>query len=214
MVVPILVAAANAAPRRLPQQRQGALAWMNFEARPSDVMRTGVIRLITHSIQADTLLSKYLPKGRAFLLWANGGCFRVQTRSDLDLVLADYFELGGNKWAKVLDWCANIFFGLVCCFPTTNFYQQGLVQAWRRLAEELGVSVGPPHDLKHSGAARTLFPSAGRWRRSAVEPAERLLARRMLHQDLPAGVCVWAALPPALLREGAQLARERGPRTT
>ena len=338
MMVPFLVAAASAAPRGLPQQRQGALAWMNFEAHPSGFLRTGVNRLITHSVQDDTLLSKYLPRVRAFLLWAIGGGFRVRTRSDLDFVLADYFELGCYKWAKGLDWCANTFFGLICCFPELrerlpiayraykafqrlfvpsegqaipeelvyvmserwrsrglfdyalvcetsmdcywrqgewerlrrqdvsddgvniafilgvalrgervktghnqgvivdspvlaaewrqkladlepgqrifDFTQQEFLVAWRSLAKELGVSVGPPHDLRHSGAARDALAGRrsleeirrrGRW--AALSSVGRYTKTFLL-------VRARAALPAALLREGARLAKERGPRTT
>ena len=91
-------------------------------------------------------------------------------------------------------------------FPIT---QQDFYRAWEELKKELGLPIGPPHDLRHSGAARDIASQRrtleevrrrGRWR--SMDSVARYTKTFLL-------VAARTKVPRWIMQEGARLAEQR-----
>ena len=81
----------DALPRHPAAKAQGLQAWEHHS--PSDstgLRRGGPNRLLSHAVQDSTLLKKYLPHARAFMVWARNEGASFSSDEELDQYLADY----------------------------------------------------------------------------------------------------------------------------
>ena len=121
-------------------KKQGAKAWENFEVGRG-LRNGGTNRLIAHAVQDETLLKKYIPRVRAFLVWAvsrgtsEAGVY-AKSAEDIDVLMADFLDEGFYARGESLDWAAGVVHGFAACFPEFDgrlpLAHRALV-AWKRI---------------------------------------------------------------------------------
>ena len=97
--------------------------------------------------------------------------------------------------------------------PIVPFSQQDFFEAWEQIKKDLKVDIGPPHDLRHSGAARDVslgrrsleeVRRRGRWK--STDSAARYTKTFLL-------VRARSKISAGIMQEDAKLAKQRGPVT-
>ena len=117
---------------RVAAKKQGPHAFENAaaEAAEGDLSNEG-LRILVHACQDETMLRKYFPQVKAFLLFALDRGATFNEVSEVDFTLCRYLDRGLYVEQKSYDWCSGVFFGFLAFFPEYDRRLPLAHRAWK-----------------------------------------------------------------------------------
>ena len=122
----------RASESRIAPAQYGQYVFENFqrEERAGHHPAEG-LRLLAHAVQDSTMLAKYIPAVRAFLMFAASRHHRFMSCADVDIALATYLDWACFGDELSFSGASNCFFGMLAVFPELHSKLPIAHRAWK-----------------------------------------------------------------------------------
>ena len=117
---------------RIAPKQYGPLAFENYQSEEAQGCHPASgLRLLSHAVQDDTMLKKYIPAVRAFLYFAQARGRTFMTCVDVDMTLALYLDHVCFNDELSFSTASCCFFGLLAVYPELHMKLPVAHRAWK-----------------------------------------------------------------------------------